>query len=143
MLAKGAKTGTYDVKNLPTALYNAMIAPLAPYAIKGVAWYQGEYNTHRAYEYRTLFPALIRDWRSKWRQGDFPFVYQQLPNFQLPVQQPSENEWAELREAQRLTLSKAPNTAMAVAIDIGGLNELHPEDKKDIGYRLALQAERI
>jgi len=143
MLAKGAKTGVYDAKNLPTALYNAMIAPLEPYAIKGVVWYQGEYNTHKAYEYRTLFPALIRDWRSKWSQGNFPFIYQQLPNFQLPVQQPSENEWAELREAQRLTLAKVPNTAMAVAIDIGGVNELHPSDKKDIGCRLALQAEKI
>ena len=132
-----------DPKNLPTALFNAMIAPLVPYAIRGVAWYQGEYNTHRAYEYHRLFPALIRDWRAQWNLPDLPFIYQQLPNFQMPVSQPAENEWAELREAQRLTLSMVPHTAMAVAIDLGGVNELHPADKKDIGIRLALQAERL
>ncbi|MBS1606428.1 MAG: dienelactone hydrolase family protein [Bacteroidetes bacterium] len=135
--------GVYDPRNLPTALYNAMIAPLEPYGIRGVIWYQGEYNAHRAFEYRRLFPALIRDWRKEWGDSTLPFIYQQLPNFQLPVTRPSENEWAELREAQLLTLKAVSRTAMAVAIDIGGVNELHPADKKDVGIRLALQAERL
>jgi len=134
------RPGQYDAKNLPTGLYNAMIAPLIPYAIKGVIWYQGEYNTHKAYEYRKLFPALISDWRKKWRH-DFPFIYQQLPNFQPVADHPVENEWAELREAQLMTLS-LPHTAMAVAIDIGGA-DLHPVNKKDIGYRLSLAARKL
>jgi sialate O-acetylesterase len=132
-----------EPKNAPAVLFNAMIAPLVPYAIRGVAWYQGEYNTHRAFAYRKLFPALIRDWRSKWGDSVLPFIFQQLPNFQRPVAQPSENEWAELREAQLLTLRAVPHTGMAVAIDIGGANELHPADKKDIGCRWALLAEHI
>jgi sialate O-acetylesterase len=136
-----AKPGLYDAKNLPTALYNAMIAPLIPYNFKGVIWYQGEYNAHRAYEYRKLFQALIKDWRLKWGQGDFPFIYVQLPNFQQVTDHPAENEWAELREAQAMALA-LPNTAMAVTIDIGGL-ELHPADKKDVGERLALAALKL
>ena len=141
--AHGFSHGVAEPKNFPSVLYNAMIAPLVPYAIKGVVWYQGEYNTHRAFEYRRLFPALIADWRKQWANPALPFIYQQLPNFQTPVSQPSENEWAELREAQLMTLNAAPHTAMAVAIDIGGNNELHPADKKDVGIRLALQAEHL
>lgn len=133
----------YDPKNLPTSLYNAMIAPLIPFAIRGVIWYQGEYNTDRAYEYRSLFPALIADWRSRWKEGDMPFIYQQLPNFEKAVSQPSENTWAELREAQLLTLDKLPNLGMAVGIDIGGDGQLHPVDKKDVGTRMALLAEKM
>ncbi|MBN9381127.1 MAG: hypothetical protein J0H74_10190 [Chitinophagaceae bacterium] len=99
-----------EPKNAPCVLFNAMIAPLVPYAIRGVAWYQGEYNTHRAFAYRQLFPALIRDWRSKWGDSVLPFIFQQLPNFQQPVTQPSENEWAELREAygEKKILSSGP-----------------------------------
>jgi sialate O-acetylesterase len=137
----GAKPNIYDAKNLPTALYNAMIAPLIPYAIKGVIWYQGEYNAHKAYEYRKLFPALISNWRANWQQGDFPFIYQQLPNFQPVINHPAENEWAELREAQLMALS-LPKTAMSVAIDLGGL-DLHPVNKKDVGYRLSVAARKL
>lgn len=136
-------TEKVEPKNMPSVLYNAMIAPLVPYTIRGVAWYQGEYNTHKAFAYRKLFPALINDWRNKWGEAELPFIYQQLPNFQTAVRTPSDNEWAELREAQLLTLGTTPYTAMSVAIDIGGANELHPADKKDIGFRLALAAERL
>jgi sialate O-acetylesterase len=136
-----AKPGLYDPKNLPTALYNAMIAPLVPYRIKGVIWYQGEYNTHKAYEYRKLFQALIKDWRSKWDLGNYPFIFEQLPNFSTVYDHPAENEWAELREAQSMALAQ-PNTAMAVAIDVGE-GELHPIDKKDVGNRLALATRKL
>jgi len=135
------KPGLYDAKNLPSALYNAMIAPLIPYNFKGVIWYQGEYNTHKAFEYRKLFQALIKDWRAQWGQGDLPFIYVQLPNFQPVIDHPVENEWAELREAQAMALA-LPNTAMAVTIDAGGL-DLHPADKKDVGERLALAAFKL
>ena len=132
----------YDAKNLPTALYNAMIAPLEPYAIKGVLWYQGEYNAKQAFTYRELFQALIKDWRAKWGQGNFPFIYQQLPNFQPVYDRPIESDWAELREAQSMAL-KQPNTAMAVAIDVGEANDIHPVNKKDVGNRLALAARKL
>ena len=121
-------------------LYNAMIAPLIPYAIRGVIWYQGEDNAWRAFEYRQTFPNMIRDWRTKWGQGNFPFVFQQLVNWRKESVQPGESDWAELREAQAMTLSVAPNTAMAVGIDIGEAGDIHPVNKKDIGYRLFLAA---
>ena len=132
--------GVYNPSGLPTSLFNAMIAPLIPYAIKGVIWYQGEYNTDHAYQYRSLFPAMIQDWRGRWGQGDFPFIYQQLPNFKAAADHPTESAWAELREAQFLTLSRLPNLAMAVGIDIGQAENLHPVDKKDVGHRLYLAA---
>lgn len=136
------RPNTFDAKNLPTALYNAMIAPLVPYAIKGVLWYQGEYNAHQAFTYRKLFPALITDWRAQWQQGDFPFVFAQLPNFQPVYDHPIESEWAELREAQSMALSLA-NTAMAVTIDLGEADDIHPVDKKDVGYRLSLASRKL
>lgn len=126
----------------PLGLYNAMIAPLLNYRIKGVIWYQGESNADRPIEYRKLFPALIRDWRRKWDEGDFPFLFVQLPNFMKAKSEPSESNWALLREAQLKTLS-LPNTGMAVTIDIGEWNDIHPLDKKDVGYRLALAAEKV
>jgi sialate O-acetylesterase len=126
----------------PVGLHNAMLAPLLNYSIKGVVWYQGESNAARPLEYRTLFPALIRDWRTKWNQGDFPFLFVQLPNFMESKDQPSESNWALLREAQLRTLS-VPQTAMAVAIDIGEWNDIHPLNKKDVGKRLALAAQRV
>jgi sialate O-acetylesterase len=126
----------------PLGLYNAMIAPLLDDRIKGVVWYQGESNADRPLEYRELFPALIRDWRSDWHEGDFPFLFVQLPNFMEARAQPSESNWALLREAQLKTLS-LPNTAMAVTIDIGEWNDIHPLDKKDVGKRLALAAEKV
>ena len=126
----------------PLGLYNGMIAPLSNYRIKGVIWYQGESNAGRALEYEKLFPALIADWRAKWNQGDFPFLYVQLANFMEAKGQPSESNWAELRESQLHTLA-VPNTGMAVTIDLGEWNDVHPLNKEDVGKRLALAAQRI
>lgn len=126
----------------PLGLYNGMIAPLLNYKIRGVIWYQGESNTEKPLEYRKLFPALITDWRQKWDQGDFPFLYVQLANFMKVNPKPSESNWAELREAQLKTLSVS-NTAMAVTIDIGEWNDIHPLNKEDVGKRLALAAQKI
>jgi sialate O-acetylesterase len=119
-----------------------MIAPLLNYKIKGVIWYQGESNTGNPLEYQRLFPALIADWREKWNQGDFPFLYVQLASFMEAREDPCESEWAELREAQLKTLSVS-NTAMAVVIDIGEWNDIHPLNKQDVGKRLALAAQRL
>ncbi len=121
--------------------WNAMIAPLVPFAIRGAIWYQGESNAGRAEQYRTLFPAMIADWRTAWGQGDFPFLFVQLANFGKRHDQPVECAWAELREAQTMTLS-LPNTAMACAIDIGEGADIHPRNKQDVGRRLALGALR-
>ena len=126
----------------PLGLYNAMIAPLLNYRIKGIIWYQGEANAGRPIEYRTLFPALIRDWRKNWKQGDFPFLFVQLPNFMEAKKEPSESNWALLREAQ-LNALDLPSTGIAVTIDIGEWNDIHPLDKKDVGKRLALAAKKV
>jgi sialate O-acetylesterase len=126
----------------PVGLYNAMISPLLNYCIKGVVWYQGESNAERPLEYRQLFPALIRDWREKWKEGDFPFLFVQLPNYMEEKDQPAESDWALFREAQLKTLSM-PRTGMAVAIDIGEWNDVHPLNKKDVGKRLALAAQKV
>lgn len=127
----------------PTGLYNAMIAPLIPYAIRGAIWYQGESNAGRAYQYRTLFPAMIRDWRRNWGQGDFPFLFVQLAPFMRIATEPEESAWAELREAQLLTALRVPKTAMAVITDAGDPNDIHPKRKEPVGARLALAARRI
>lgn len=121
---------------LASTLYNAMVAGLVPYGIKGAIWYQGEANAGRAYQYRELFPALIRDWRRAWGQGDFPFYFVQLANYMAKTPEPGESDWAELREAQLMTL-KVPNTGMAVIIDIGMGDNIHPTNKQDVGKRLA------
>jgi sialate O-acetylesterase len=126
----------------PVGLFNGMIAPLMNYSMKGVIWYQGESNTIRAIEYQKMFPVLINDWRQKWNQGVFPFLFVQLANFMEAVGQPSESNWARLREAQRATLF-VPNTGMAVTIDIGEWNDIHPLNKADVGTRLALAAQKI
>ena len=131
-----------SAQDQPTALYNAMIAPLINYSIKGILWYQGEGNTWKPEDYEKLLPAMIADWRNKWKQPTAPFLYVQLPNFGDMNYLPSESSWARLRESQLRTLS-VPNTAMAVAIDLGEWNELHPDNKKDIGLRLALAALKI
>lgn len=141
MVATGMP-GNYNVQDLSASIYNGMIAPLIPYAIRGVIWYQGESNSDRAFEYRTLFPAMIGCWRKNWGQGDFPFIYQQLVNFMAPGAAPADSKWAELREAQLMSLSVA-NTGMAVGIDAGEANDIHPKDKKTIGQRLALIARKI
>jgi sialate O-acetylesterase len=123
----------------PSALFNGMIAPIVPFAIRGAAWYQGEGNAPRAYQYRRLLPALIRGWRSAWGEGDFPFLIVQLPNYAGKEQQPSESMWAELREAQLQAL-RLPNTGLAVTIDLGDAANLHPPRKAEVGHRLALWA---
>ena len=127
----------------PTALYNAMIAPLQPFAIKGAIWYQGESNAGRAFQYRTLFPAMIRSWRESWGQGDFPFLFVQLAPHTRILPEPGESQWAELREAQLLTTRTVSKTAMAVITDAGDENDIHPKRKEPVGARLALAARAI
>jgi sialate O-acetylesterase len=123
----------------PAGLYNGMIVPIIPYGIRGAIWYQGESNAGRAYQYRKLFPAMIKNWRQAWHEGDFPFLCVQLANWREIKSEPSESDWAELREAQLMTLSE-PNTGMAVTIDIGEAISIHPLNKQDVGKRLALWA---
>jgi len=132
----------FSAQNEPTGLYNTMVAPAVQYAIKGILWYQGEANTNKPREYEQLLPALIADWRNKWHQGNIPFIYAQLPGFMEIQYSPAESKWAELRETQLRTLS-VTNTAMAVTIDAGEWNDIHPLDKKDVGERMALAAEKI
>lgn len=126
--------------NIVTVLYNGMIAPLLPFAIKGAIWYQGESNAGRAYQYRDLLPAMIRDWRSRFGVGDFPFYIVQLAAWQATAPAPRENEWAELREAQAMTARNVPHSGLALAIDIGDANDIHPKNKAEAGRRLALCA---
>jgi len=126
----------------PALLYNAMLNPLIPFGIKGFLWYQGEANDSVAYKYRKMFPLMISDWRQRWGQGNLPFLYVQLANFKKTQPEPSESEWAELREAQTMTLSQ-PNTGMACAIDIGDGGTIHPLNKQEVGRRLALNAEKM
>ena len=123
----------------PGGLYNAMIAPFTSFPIRGAIWYQGESNVGRAEEYSMLFPAMIEDWRRAWGIGEFPFLFVQLANFMQHKSEPSESAWAELREAQTSAL-RLPNTGMAVAIDIGEADDIHPKNKQDVGKRLALAA---
>lgn len=130
------------MQNQPTGLYNPMIAPIVPYRVKGFVWYQGEANTNRANQYQYLLPALIKDWRNKWGGEEFPFLFVQLPNFMEEQYSPSESDWAVLRDGQRKSL-RVPNTAMAVAIELGEWNDIHPLNKKDVGERLALAAEKL
>lgn len=122
--------------NRPTVLYNAMINPFIQFAIRGAIWYQGESNAGRAYQYRELFPTLIKGWREKWGEGNFPFYFVQLANFWKIDDQPAQSDWAELREAQLKTLA-LPNTGMAVAIDLGETLNIHPKNKQEVGRRLA------
>lgn len=135
-------SSNFSAQNEPTGLYNAIVAPVIPYKIKGIVWYQGEANTDKPYEYEQLLRTLITDWRDKWDEGTIPFIYAQLPNFMEVQYSPAESQWAELREAQ-LKVLKVPNTAMAVTIDAGEWNDIHPLDKKDVGDRLALAAEKM
>ncbi|GAA3759844.1 sialate O-acetylesterase [Flavobacterium ginsengiterrae] len=121
----------------PSLLYNAMVNPLVPYAIQGALWYQGEANVWRAKQYKTAFPLMITDWRSKFKQGDFPFYFVQLSTFdEFGGNSQKGSRWAELREAQSEIL-KLPNTGMAVTTDIGNAKDIHPTNKQDIGLRLA------
>jgi sialate O-acetylesterase len=134
------KPGEKKSPHRPANLYNAMIAPLLPFAIRGAIWYQGESNAGRADEYRTLFPAMIRDWRRAWANEALPFHFVQLANFMEEKPEPGESAWAELRDAQLFTLRSVPHTGMAVIIDIGEAKDIHPRNKLDVGKRLALWA---
>ena len=116
-------------------LYNGMIAPVIPYAMNGVIWYQGESNAGKSKEYRTLFPAMIADWRAKWKLGDFSFLYVQIAPFK--------GQPPEIREAQFLTLGKTENTAMVVTTDYGNANDIHPKQKEPVGHRLSLAARAL
>ena len=125
---------------MPSVLYQGMIEPVAPLAITGAIWYQGEANTERAYQYRALLPAIIADWRKLFGQGDFPFYIVSLPAFMRHHDQPVEDAWAELREAQFRTARDVRNSGLAVTIDTGDPDDIHPAEKKIVGERLALCA---
>jgi len=142
----GAQAGdmapTTTLHYQPASLFNAKLAPTLRFGMKGVIWYQGESNTSRAAEYSTLFPDLINDWRAQFKQGDFPFLFVQLPNLNEAVTEPGASDWADTREAQRKAL-RVKNTAMAVAIDVGEWNDIHPVNKQPVGERLALAAQKL
>jgi sialate O-acetylesterase len=134
------KSNGVGPNSYPTLLYNAMIHPLLPYAITGAIWYQGESNAGRSYQYRKAFPLMITDWRKHWGQGDFPFYFVQLASYDADHGNSQKGSgWAELREAQTLTLS-LPRTGMAVTTDIGESHDIHPRNKQDVGKRLAAVA---
>lgn len=135
--------GTTFIRWKPTGLYNAMINPLINYSIKGALWYQGESNTGKPSEYRDLLTTMITDWRSKWNQKEMPFLIVQLANFMEAKSQPIESNWAEFRNQQRLVSLDVPKTGLAVTIDLGEWNDIHPLNKKSVGDRLALQALKI
>jgi len=137
-----ALPGQTFVRWKPVGLYNAMIAPLKSYPIKGVLWYQGEANTKKPSEYEPLMKTLISNWRLLWKQERMPFLLVQLPNFMEPKIEPAESNWAALRQQQLNTL-KVPNTGLAITIGLGEWNDIHPLNKYDVGKRLALQARKL
>ena len=126
----------------PTVLFNGMINPIAGYTIRGAIWYQGESNAGRHDVYHELFSTMIQDWRKRWGQGDFPFLFVQLANYMARLDEPSDPDWARLRDAQTKTLA-LDNTGMAVAIDIGNEVDIHPRNKQDVGKRLWLAADKV
>jgi sialate O-acetylesterase len=132
--------GLENNPTMPGILYKGMLAPIVPLAITGAIWYQGESNAERAYQYRKLLPAMIADWRNMFGQGDFPFYIAGLPFYKHRSDVPMEDSWAEAREAQALTVKTVPNTCLAVTIDTGNPDDVHPIDKKEVGERLALCA---
>jgi sialate O-acetylesterase len=121
----------------PGNIYNGVLKPTIGYGIRGVIWYQGETNAGRGYQYRDLFPLMIKSWRDEWGQGDFPFYWVQLADFMAESPQPRDSAWAELREAQTMTMDRLPNTGQAVIIDIGEGKDIHPKNKQDVAMRLA------
>ena len=132
-----------SIQNTSSALYNAMIHPILRYACKGALWYQGESNTgsvEMAFDYRRLLPALIGDWRTRWGEGNFPFYIVQLANYGAVRPQPSESNWAILRESQNVAAAAVPNSGVAILIDIGEGDNIHPRNKKEVGRRLTLLA---
>jgi sialate O-acetylesterase len=132
--------GFENYPTMPSVLFQGMIEPVAPLAITGAIWYQGEANAERAHQYRSLLPAMIGDWRRVFGQGDFPFYIVSLPAFTHRKDAPGDDSWAELREAQAMTARSVANSGLAVAIDTGDPDNLHPKDKKVVGERLALCA---
>ncbi len=139
-----AQIGSMDIgpNDYPTLLFNGMLNPIIPYGIKGAIWYQGESNADRAKQYQRIFPAMIKDWRTHWNQGDFTFLFVSLANYMEAAKLPSESAWAELREAQTKTLA-FPKTGMALAIDLGEAGDIHPKNKQDVGKRLALAGLKV
>ena len=142
-MSQEALEAATDLKAMPRTqgvndLYNGMIHPLIPFAIRGAIWYQGESNADRAWDYRKLFPDLIANWRTDWKQGDFPFLFVQLAPFKS--NDPTNSQWAELRDAQLHTMLTLPNTAMAVITDVGDEKDIHPKRKQPVGERLATAA---
>jgi sialate O-acetylesterase len=131
-----------NAPGVPSFTYNAMVAPLWRFGIKGTIWYQGEGNSSRAYQYRDLMQTMILDWRAQFNQGDFPFIITQLANYRPRAESPGASMWAELREAQSIA-TKLPNVGLAVAIDAGDAEDIHPKDKQVVGYRLAQSALNI
>lgn len=129
-----------EVPNVPTVLYNGMIAPMTPLAVKGAIWYQGESNVGRAVQYQTLLPTLIQDWRRQFRNPEMPFFIVQLANFMARAKEPGDDAWAELREAQAIAATKVPKAGLAVTIDVGDALDIHPTDKLTVGYRLSRAA---
>jgi sialate O-acetylesterase len=121
----------------PGNIYNGVLKSHIGYGIRGAIWYQGESNAGRAYQYRDLFPLMIKNWRDEWGQGDFPFYWVQLADFMQEKPEPGDSAWAELREAQTMTMARLPNTGEAVIIDIGEGKDIHPKNKVDVGRRLA------
>jgi sialate O-acetylesterase len=139
--AKGAKgapnPGMLTGNARPGNIYNGVLKPTIGYGIRGAIWYQGESNAGRAYQYRDLFPLMIQSWRDEWQQGDFPFYWVQLADFLAQKDQPADSSWAELREAQTLTIDKLKNTGEAVIIDVGEGRDIHPRNKQTVALRLA------
>ncbi|HEU5117269.1 MAG TPA: sialate O-acetylesterase [Isosphaeraceae bacterium] len=130
---QGQMTGNHR----PGNIYNGVLKPTIGYGIRGAIWYQGESNAGRAYQYRDLFPLMIQSWRDEWGIGDFPFYWVQLADFMAEKGEPSDSAWAELREAQTMTMDRLPNTGQAVIIDVGEGRDIHPRNKRDVGKRLA------
>jgi sialate O-acetylesterase len=129
-----------NVMALPTVLFNGMLAPIIPFGIKGAIWYQGEGNSDEWELYRSLFPAMLRDWRTRWGLGDFPIYTVQLSSYRPPRAEPGESNWAAFREIQTQLQTIVPNSGMAVTVDIGNPDDIHPLSKAEVGRRLALVA---
>ena len=135
--AKKGKANPLTGNARPGNIYNGVLKPTIGYGIRGAIWYQGESNAGRAYQYRDLFPLMIQSWRDEWQQGDFPFYWVQLADFLAEKDQPDDSTWAELREAQTMTMKRLANTGEAVIIDIGEGRDIHPRNKQDVAKRLA------
>src|SRR5262249_11649653 len=125
---------------IAASIYDGMIAPLIPFTIRGAFWYQGESNEARAQQYEILLPVMIKAWRERWNEGDFPFGIIQLPNYRDAKDEPVDEPWSHIREAQRRTSQSLTNTGLIVTIDIGEARDIHPKNKLDVGKRMAYWA---